>query len=306
MKLIQLLKDIRGESMKNEKGYTLLIVLITITIILIFGMSLSGMVLSSRYQFNKTDNRNKATDLAEMGITYYKAVTNRIVAAANTTASLNSTSTTYDSNFKSALKAYTEMKTGYIKLMTVESDKTYKINFMNIDESNPNKLVVNFNSFGNAGKETVNLTGSITIQKLSGKLRIGQTKPVQSSYSIVETNLIDLWAQNKSATYNSSTYFTNYIHIQGNRTLLVNGDAYFVSEVSYQGAADIIIKGDAIFEKAMIIPNGKAYKLCITGDTYLVDSQGKLIDYVIPQNRCAKTASNSWGIDNNSGIKVQY
>ncbi|MDP4164094.1 MAG: hypothetical protein Q8898_13410 [Bacillota bacterium] len=278
------------------------------------------MAISARLQFNKSDERNKATDIAEMGITYYKSVLDRLTAAANTTAQnstdsyknshKNATQTDlnnwYDSSFLASVKGNNELKIGYKQLNTIETDKTYTVTFTSLDESNANYIVVNFTSKGQTAKDTVTLSGKITIQKTAAKGKIGQTAPASTSFSLTESNPVALTAQNKDATYTSSTYFTNDIQIQGNRSLTVQGDAFIGKSLYLQGSANVTISGDAIFQSPMDDPTGNAYNLCISGDTYLVNAQNKLINYPLPTNSCANTAIRGWGIDSNSGINVQY
>jgi hypothetical protein len=292
--------------------------MIIISVIFILAMSLSGMAVSTRMQFNKSDNRNTATDLAEMGITYYQSVVNKMVVTANTVA--NQKVTDYLKTYSSATETQiiqkfneyfesdlrTRLSAQPVLKNTVENENKFEIDYADLALVS-GLFKVTFTSKGFTEKETVNITGTITIQKsTSVSNRVGETKPFPSSYSLTENKLIELQAKNKIASYNTSTYFMQPIHIQGNRSLIVKGDAFFSQDLTFQGSANITINGDAIFLKAIIFPNGNPYTFCVYGNTYLVDAKDKLINYPIPQNKCSKPASRDWSIDMDGGTTVQY
>jgi hypothetical protein len=292
--------------------------MIIISVIFILAMSLSGMAVSTRMQFNKSDNRNTATDLAEMGITYYQSVVNKLVTSANTVANQkvidylktnpNATDSQitqkFNESFESDLR--TRLIAQPVLKNTVENENKFEIDYANLALVS-GLFTVTFTSKGLTEKETVNITGTITIQKSTSKpTRVGETKPLPSNYSLTENNIIELQGKNKIASYNTSTYFKQPIHIQGNRSLIIKGDAFFSQELTFQGSANITINGDAIFQKAIIFPNGTPYSFCVYGNTYLIDANNKLTNYTITQNKCSKPSSRDWSIDMDGGTTVQY
>jgi hypothetical protein len=268
-------------------------------------MSLSGMAISTRMQFNKSDDRNKATDLAEMGITHYQTVVNKFVSLANVAA--NDQVKRYNGNFDTYFNTELESRLTSQRTInyTVENLNKYTIQYNNLTLSS-GKFIINFVSTGTTEKDTVSITGTISIQKSSAApSKVGQTKPSSSSYQQVVNTPIYLEAKNKIAQYNASAYFYETIHIQGNRSLIVKGDAFFSKALTFQGSANITINGDAIFQIPIIFPNGTPYTFCVYGNTYKVEN-GKLIDYPIPQNKCSKPLTQNWNIDTSSGTNVQY
>jgi hypothetical protein len=315
MMLIPSSSAIRGrKAIKNEKGYTLILVMIIITVIFIFAMSLSGMAISTRMQFNKTDNRNKATDLAEMGVTYYQSILTKFVSSANVTA--NQKTTDYINTqkpddahitqfFNDSFTAELTSKLSSQPIQnTVENGNYFEVAFTRLDTFS-DKFIVNFTSKGTTQNEPVTITGAITIRKSAQTTRNGEPKPSPSAFAYTEMNPINLQSKIKVASYNTSTYFSQSVQIQGKRFLTVKGDAYFLQELNFQGAANITINGDAIFEKAIVFPNGTPYTFCVYGNTYLVDSN-KLKSYPIPQNTCSNPTSREWSIDLATGTKIQY
>ncbi|WP_043934222.1 hypothetical protein [Bacillus sp. EB01] len=305
--------------MKSERGYALLIVMIIATLTMIFALSLSGLALSTRAQLNKTDNINKATDLAEMGVTYYQKVVEKHVNTAKSTAATKTqqnfsgkTPTQQqrddylDQIFKSELTTLLQTNNAQVNVDTPNNN--FQITFKSLTP-NPeklNELIIKFESMGETNNEKLPLTGFFTIKKSTTKSRVGELTPVPSHYKIIENYPVELLNKPpKFKTNNNSTYFKGKVTIQGNRILTVNGEAYF-KDLELQGSAAIQINGDAIFEKEITVI-GNAYKICITGKTYLLDStKAKLISYPIPRNTCAKPDTSEWFFNPNEGIKVTY
>ncbi|RDU35038.1 hypothetical protein DRW41_19855 [Neobacillus piezotolerans] len=290
--------------MRNEKGYTLILVLIIITITMIFALSLSGLTLSTRAQLNKTDKINKATDLAEMGVTFYQGILTKHIAAANAEAAKEQS--LFDTKFYNMLLGKLNVSLPAVEVDS--SNNTFKINFKSMDKQS-NSLIVTFESVGQSDTEISKVTGHFTIQKNATTNKEGQPKPSSSYYSKVETNPVNHDTSKtykaKTLTYPSSTYFNKPVIIEGSRNLTVNGDTYFTN-LSLQGAASITIVGDAIFENDIAL-TGNAYSICVYGNSYKLDStKTKLIAYPLPNNSCAKPANNEWIFDPNSGTKVKY
>ncbi len=279
--------------------------MIIISITMIFALSLSGLTLSTRAQLNKTDKLTKATDLAEMGITYYQGVITEHIAEANSEAAKEPS--LYDTRFYNTLFSRLNVSYPVVEVDTIKN--TFKINFKHLEKKS-NLITVTFESMGQSDTETSKVTGYFTIRKSTNTNKEGEPIPSPSFFSKVETNPVNhvnsKSNKSKIITYSSSTYFKEPVIIEGNRDLSVNGDAYF-SKLTLQGAASITIVGDAIFEREIDItqdPNSKSYSICVYGNTYKLDStKTKLITYTLPKNSCAK---NEWVFDPNSGTNVMY
>lgn len=294
--------------------------MIIITVIFILALSLSGMTLSTRLQFNKTDEHNKATKLAEMGITYYQSIVNKFVSSANNVANQTMTdyingfnknnqptdeqiTESYNNSFKTALNNSLSSQPALTN--QVEGSNQFEVDFKSLIQQS-NKLLVNFTSKGSTGKDDVILTGTITIQSSNIQAdQSGKPKPSPSAYSYIENNAV---SGSKIPPYNTSTYFSQSVQLQGRHPLIINGNAYFSQDFSLQGATYITVYGDAIFEKGIIFQpgNGQPATICIYGNTYEVDSHNNLQDFPIPQNTCSQPQGRDWSIDMGSGINVQY
>ncbi|MGG3798293.1 hypothetical protein [Metabacillus fastidiosus] len=60
-------------NIKNENGISLVIVLLIIVVFAVLGLAIIGLSLSNTKQIDRTEEKNQAVDLAEMGSEYYKA-----------------------------------------------------------------------------------------------------------------------------------------------------------------------------------------------------------------------------------------
>lgn len=321
---------------ENQKGYALVLVLVIITITFTLALSLSGMALSARKQFNKTDEINKATDIAEMGVAHYEAWLANAVSRANIYAESQANTVIKNNNGnkkphplgkvktckKNIIRCTVEYDEYFLKdlklridalnnslLRTVEGDNVYEVKDITIsDIKADDTIAVNFKSYGKTKTETKVLESMITIEK-NGESLVGETKPLPNDYKIVNSTAINLKGQDKHLTFDQSTYFEKKIEIQGNRAIKVNGNAYFKEKVLFSGTADILVFGDAIFA----VPpefNGNAYLFCIYGNIYKIDENNKLIEYTdFPsgQNKsCPRPNDDQWYINPDEGIDVKY
>lgn len=305
--------------MKNEKGYTLVLVMIIITVTMIFALSLSSITLNTRTQLTKTDNRNKATDLAELGVTYFQSVvTDSINSASTTAAAENNTwinnnnkatqaqiNAQYDSYFYTDLGKLLNVNLSAVTVDQVTKDN-YQVTFNQLINNTSNGIIqVIFTSTGNSSKESVPITGTFTITKGSTGL-VGQPNPSSTAYTNVVSNSLYLSPPAKVTSYSSSTFFSSLVHIQGNHKLSISGNAYF-SSLELAGSAKLYVDGDAVFGTPISIQDNGVKQVCITGNTYLYNSSTKLLDaYQIPQNTCSQQAANMWTFDKKTGTKVTY
>ncbi|MCM3572073.1 hypothetical protein M3172_02645 [Mesobacillus subterraneus] len=308
--------------MKNEKGYALVLVLLIITITFTFALSLSGMALSARKQFNKTDEINRATDLAEMGVAHYEALLNNFVkdALSETKETINKAEEEaknnkhappipdFDQLFKSTMvsKVYSVEKI----LKNVKGSNTYQVDYTGITgKTGSEDLIVAFKSIGITEKESKTITGSISIQKQrQSQFKVGAKAPLPQEFGQIISESLTL---NKSLIIGTSTYFAKTITWNGgnNKPFIVYGNAFFNDKLTIHGSSRIEIRGDAIF-KMELTDKEKSYSFCITGTPYLVNQEGKLVIYEdFPAGRteaCPPSKNNNWAIDPDKGITVKY
>ena len=115
---------------KNEAGYTLVLVLLTITLIFIFSLTIISNVLNSAAQNNTIEKQIQLKQSSQMGVVYMEAA---IVKASND-AKLNTSPpptstdseiiTEYSTNFETALKSIIDYQTNpEIEIVSNEANK---------------------------------------------------------------------------------------------------------------------------------------------------------------------------------------
>ncbi|CAM3941427.1 hypothetical protein [Mesobacillus thioparans] len=280
--------------MKNENGYALLLVLVIITITFTFALSMSGMALSARKQVNKTDEINKATDLAEMGVAHYETVLNKIVK--NT----KWPSGTFDSKLQQSLPQESTISN------TIDSN-SYRITNVILKKVQDDKVIITFDSIGKTSAASKTLNGRITIEKKTN-FKAGDSVPKPEDFYITENNYIDLKGGDKYISYPSATYFVKSIDIHGQRLLEVYGNAFFNSPINFFGTADILIHGDAIFRFKPEF-NGNSYSFCVRGNTFYIENNKLKLYKPFPSGTnasCPAPFAEEWFINPDQGVDVQY
>lgn len=305
--------------MKNERGYALVLVLLIITITFTFALSLSGMALSARKQFNKTDEINRATDLAEMGVAHYEALLKRIVKNANAEAEKtvqkaldllsenpNLKVPDYDDEFYKALSEEVG-KNAYLPL-TLDGSNSYEISDPVISRHN-GKIVITFDSKGLTVDEEKELQGTLTIIKNKDSLDDELAKD-EDDYDYIEFYDFDLKGGKQKEIYPGSTFFKKTVTLRGNTSLIIRGDAFFNSSVTLKGGDTIIVYGDAIFAVGLEDIKPDKARICILGTPYKIVNQN-IVEY--PSFDGGDTDScpqpildNEWSIDPDNGMEVKY
>lgn len=284
---------------------------------MVLGIALGGATLNARKQFNVTEKANKATDLAEMGITYYLNVNNSLIGPAEARSNL----TNFYTEFTSRLKA-----SSIYQPQRVDDNNSYQILFDSSRTTsltqfllNPDVINIGFKSIGTSGSNSpVTLEGSFKLTKN----RVGEPAPLlslfingvlntaYSSTNLINYGVVDITQKEDYTLDNLALFDSLTLKGDGNErySFTINNDTIFLNTISMNGHTKLTINGDAIFFN--IEPIDKLTKkadICITGNTYTV-SNGKLVDLDISAfNACADTNSqNEWSINPNGGITVIY
>ncbi|WP_284036117.1 hypothetical protein [Neobacillus sp. 114] len=324
MKSIRLLNNIKGAgTIKSEKGYTLILVMIIVSVTMILAATLSSSVISARKQFNKTENINIATDLAEMGITYYQAAINNLII--NTQETIKVSKNDFCTEFTLEERNNTNIYSP--KYVDTDGNK-YKIDkTAPISCSNVGQFKFTFTSTGT--------TKSGEVRQLQGTIAISQVKVGKDlpDYSLFKdsgiTKQVNYSIEFPSTTYPNGVAFNSGLTIVGGNILTVLKSAYFSSMeinggaqvivqetaiinkiTSVNGNTNLIIYGDAIFltETPRIDKLAGKANICIYGNIYTVKNN-KLYDYTDFSNYFNNTCSNSnssWTVNPESGVTVTY
>lgn len=306
--------------MKNEKGYALVLVLLIITITFTFALSLSAMALSARKQFNKTDENNRATDLAEMGVAHYEALLTKLVKNANEEAKQKVQSAVetasdnpnypipdYDDEFNVAL--FRDVTNNALLAVDVDEVSYYEISNPLISKQ-AERILITFTSAGKTDGEEKILNGKLTINK--NKIsRAGEFVPNPGAFDSMESDDFEIKGGKQVETYPASIFFNRTVTLKGNTTLIIKGDTFFNSDVTLKGGDTIFIFGNAFFNKPLSpIIKGEKSKICILGTPYLIENN-KLVEYTSfdggDTDSCPQpVGDHAWFIDPDNGIDVRY
>ncbi|EKN65871.1 hypothetical protein BABA_18292 [Neobacillus bataviensis LMG 21833] len=285
--------------MKSEKGYTLILVMIIIAVTMVLAMALSAAAITTTKQFNKTDNRNKATDLAEMGVTHYVTLGKSLIEPAKANAIKYKTN--FCTEFTNELKKNNgekkvEDKNKYVLNLDTSSGKTTTC----VDDSKLSSIKIVFSSKGITGiNEEVELEGSFNINKNGGSVvfpdlpnRIPpqvpngyitgvENKPYSSSDKVFfqdyqankdKINEVNIGGGVKKVTIKNIAWFDS-IKDNGNRYIYIQNWAIFssINAIAINGAkSEIVVDGNAIFfGPKPTKPSSSARKdVCVTGTAY--------------------------------------
>ncbi|NHC42446.1 type II secretion system protein [Bacillus sp. MM2020_1] len=315
-------------TIKNEKGYTLILVMIIITVTMILGLALSSAAFSTRKEFDKTDNRNRATDLAEMGITYYQAAINNLIAISQGETKANKTD--FCSEF---LIAEGKNKALYSSKLVDPNGDQYIVKKTTENAcSNTGSFKFTFSSTGT--------TNSGEVKQLQGTIAISQIRtgidnvPDYSKFTDSGINKqLNTSKEFSAAEYPNGVSFTPGLTIVGGNILTVVKSAYFES-LEINGGSQVIVQEDAIIKQITSVngnTNLKIYgdaiflsttpridkisgqaDICIYGNIYTVQTiAGKqvLVDYndfsTYFRNSC-QNSNSSWTVNPESGVTVTY
>jgi Tfp pilus assembly protein PilX len=302
-------------TINNERGYTLILVMIIITVTMILALALSGMAVNTRMQVNRTDEQNKATDLAEMGITYYLETVKSKITIANAADAT--------ANFCKELKNQLNNSNIY-EPKTVEGQNKYQVTLDKIStpcDTNPEEISISFNSKGITSNEEVTVNGEFNVKK---NTRVGEIAPNLSDFTsgTIDTTYTtsdkiyygdEIIKQDKSYVLDNAVWFKK-LTIQGNGGPLTirKNDAIFES-IDMNAHTKLIIEGDVIFLNRNPIDKltNKA-TICVSGDAYYV-SNGLLEEFDLTtinsdnSTTCDRISANrNWSIDPIDGISVSY
>ncbi|NLP50318.1 hypothetical protein [Bacillus sp. RO1] len=256
---------------RNDKGYTILIVLLTIVVIGLIAPPLINSVMSSSLQNKKTEENVQLENLTEMGIHYF-----RNDVAKNITASGMTTAKSPD-EIMAVLKKVDEAE--LISLDTDSGTMKYRVGYINevrYDPEDSNYILIDYMSeaYVNDAKddkvETYRLkyTGPpvddedkeqppssggndrscLDLNSNNGKIHLsGQTYCyLNGSFVIDET--IKITGQAK-LEIDGSVVFSKSVDIAGQGKLDIFGSIHFKENVFVRGNGKIIIDGSEKFDK---------------------------------------------------------
>ncbi|WP_226680235.1 hypothetical protein [Sutcliffiella horikoshii] len=259
---------------RNDKGYTILIVLLTIVVIGLIAPPLINSVMSSSLQNQKTEENVQLENLTEMGIHYFRNDVAKNITAGGMTTTKN------PDEIMSALKKIDEAE--LIQLDTDSGTMKYRVGYINevrFDPEDSNYILIDYMSeaYVNDAKdekaETYRLkyTGQpvnggdnedevqppptsgndracLDLNSKNGKIHLSGQTYCYLNGSFVIDELIKITGQAK-LEIDGSVVFRKSVDIAGQGTLDIFGASHFNENVFVRGNGIIVIDGSVQFDK---------------------------------------------------------
>jgi type II secretory pathway pseudopilin PulG len=225
-------------NMKNQNGYTLITTLLIATLIVTASFVLIGMALNTNKQIQLSEQDMQATDLAEMGLTYFQEKVNEIVA-----------------NYTNAKDIAEKVKELNNKTITVTSSssetKQFKIalDSLLINKDNLSAQVTFYGCVGNcedptSKKETIRST--LQLSKAEGS---GATVVISHDNQEVKVESCSNVANKNNGKIETNCYFLNQddlnSYLEKNELRIHNGaTVYILSDIVIDDLDDLKFTGN--------------------------------------------------------------
>lgn len=282
---------------KNEKGYALVTVLLTLTIFMVLALSFMGQSANSAKQNLAVEDKAKSTAMAEMGISYvelavrniYQEKLDEVIVKKNSDKPQKTNeyyaNETIDKIYIAVSSLRGEINNNNKLLFKIE---TYII------EKVGNGIKLNYSSNGNKNTPITAIL-QINYDQLLYDLTTTNgnetniPSPPNASNSYTENN------NKHKEIYEGNAIFT-YKHgvtVSNGQPLEIKGSALFTTGLKFSGnPSGITIHGNAFFNSEIVLKGNEnksdSFNICIKGSSYLWDSKKKkYITYDIPKNSCS-------------------
>ncbi|WML45559.1 hypothetical protein [Neobacillus sp. PS3-40] len=304
----------------NEKGSSLLTVLLIIVVFTIIGISLLGLNLNSAKQGSKTGNDIQATNLAEMGANHIKQIAIQTLQT-NNDKSLLDVKLILQNNLNAALlnKSFPiKNNLDFPNYKVISED----VSVEDIAKEQAQKVIINFTTEGfSENQQSKSITG--VIQFTRGKGDAFPNAP-ENSTRYDETQVFD---HNNDGEYDKTLYFKNGFVMNSNSKLTFDVDLYVNGTITQEANTDVWVKGDAYVKELDLKTNdnnnGNLALMCVDKTLFIYSTVqipvetnftncedvlakkpkngvfAKKVVYVSPTN------SPSWGTENLT-IDTQY
>ncbi|PLT32385.1 type II secretion system protein [Bacillus sp. V5-8f] len=292
----------------NEKGYTLIIVLLTITLIGVFSVTLLTNVLNSSVQNRKTEEKIQLTNLTEMGTIYYRTLVESIVP-------------TLPSDTDEAIALLHQELPNMDSPSTRNPTYYYKIETANIKKIGNKKIEIIYRSIGFVSDYRMEKSEKITLSKNgSGSFDFGNINPKGASYQQIDWNkshYLDDTSYNKNVNFLSEVRINPTVNLVINGNIVANQGLYMPSNglfkvnghFYYRGGdlflnqeSRLEIAGDALFETVSLqgnsIKNGAS--ICVHGKIHKPENLFPLTVEKTSETSCKHLGEGVWELNKNS------
>jgi len=226
----------------NERGAALITVLLIITLISIFSVTLLFQLTSAKKQFNTTEGEIQALNLAEMGLIYMREEVKSVLPELNDAT---------DDNIKEVLKDELPLTVDE-EFPNAHQNTEYQVD-VKIGELEGKSITIENTSKGTVGQYEEILSERIKLEYINnGELDFDQDAPTNEEL------------EDYNEVKNSST-----VHVFDEE---IDGDQYYIDKLKLEGnGANIIINGNVYLEEGAIANNNDQV-LYINGNLYSEES----------------------------------
>jgi len=224
---------------KNEAGYTLVLVLLTITLIFIFSLTLISNVLNSANQNKKTEEKIQLNRLLEMGITYVEESVDK--------ASSDAATSLYSSSLPESECNFTNLTDQYVCYFKHEL-KNYKLvpnqelNRTLEEEAEQFKMVIESIKQAENDNSTIEVTYTVTaslneyIKESTPpniiRIKINEHGEIENPDDSSETENPDTESEfSKFVKANNIFLYTNNLDLNGQPTIIGPGATAVIRQV---------------------------------------------------------------------------
>lgn len=280
----------------NEKGSSLLVVLLVMTVFTIVGLGLMGLNVNTSKQVSKTGNDLQATNLAEMGAYHLKGEVLRILAS---------------DNYKN--KNFTDFKTNLQFDLNKLKEDSFKINEINNSQYRFDEVIVSTEEVGNNEIVQTRFTSVGTPENQKEKSISGTIKATRSKAYVfpdlkepavnkITTQVEDILESLKS----KPIYLEQGLKmVSNNRVIDLKYDLYSKGIINQQKNKTTLRvlanngkESNAHITEITQKESGQEALMCVEGTLYIYNSKPSDFEenyHIVKDLVCDKTASKSDG-----------
>lgn len=237
--------------LQEEKGSTLITVLLIIVVFSVIGLSLISLNVTNAKQGTLTRNNLQATNLAEMGTTHLKDKVYSSIKV-NENSDLNTIAT----NLRNTLT--TDVINKPFSITTATNSPKYMIPAVTITTmiDGPYELLtVDFTSVGTTENlQSKNITGKIILKRGRGFPSAPDNATVFEAKEVYER---------ENPIYTQPVYYEQGLSMSSNTDVTVNVDLYAKGTITQASNTDLWVKGDAYVQTLDLKTNGGNGNLAI-------------------------------------------
>ncbi|KIL44515.1 hypothetical protein KP78_34790 [Jeotgalibacillus soli] len=241
------------KALRNEQGYTLVLVLAMIVVITILALPLMSQTISNASQTKLTENQIQLDKMVDMGSVYFMKDVERVVKELEAEASadrnhggvtvqelMNRLPSDYTVEMENVQKIF-QFQVGYTDINKIEGGISIDYRVVGevdgVVEENVDVVIIEIN---NDGEQSGPGGGQEYDNPAEG--RGNGCRQFNSS------SAVGIYG-NRECILQGNYYIDQAVNLRGSSVLCINGTVHFTEEVSLRGRSRIYINGQAVFDQ---------------------------------------------------------